>query len=791
MKTLFNSFSDWLLAPDLGDMQKEISSRNGITLYRISQISILVTLLDVLNQSEVRVLYAVICSLLLLTVQVILAVIIYRHRPAVTQSEKATLCLYLYESLLLLCSMLCGTFLGPDHYAISFLIFLAVFPVLILDAPWRIILYMSVWNALFLCCSHAVKTPHLFHYDLIHILISFVGSLICLSIVLSSRLDEIRSHAKLLENDRTDSLTHLYNRRYFLYLAEKEIDAAKARDKYSIIYYDFNNIRDFNREYGFDEGDNLLKEFAHLLQQNYAGRICARFGEDHFVTLAKKDEWETITQNLTKDLDYYIVKRFGRHMITDLSGMTKLPSVISMKETTTMPLSIRCGVCDIPDSASTEIACDHARIACHYHAQDSPFNYKIYDDSINRETQNESYVLQHIDEAIRDGRIRVFYQPIARAATDQVSNEEALARWDDPTFGLLPPSEFIPVLERHGLLFKVDFYVLEQVLRDFETRRKAGMRVVPVSINLSRNDFYGHDAVEEVCRRVDAAHCPHNMIDIEITESAYAADSENIMQAMNRFHEAGFRVWMDDFGSGYSSLNLLKDSPFDLIKLDMRFMQNFDSRTEIVVGSILSMASQMGIDTLAEGVETAQQRNALRHLGCGRLQGYYYSKPLPLEKIMKYQQSSAHLVMEDHAHASYYDQVSRVNLAEPLTYYRDPLVEGLTDSLPAAISQWDDQAGTLLILRANTAFERAQTELSDARYDFSVIGTTDRFTYVPKDETAEAIRECIRTGSWVTMQIVMKNKQVAFYIHAVGNDEVNHKSAVLFVAIPSRIQTRT
>ena len=259
---------------------------------------------------------------------------------------------------------------------------------------------------------------------------------------------------------------------------------------------------------------------------------------------------------------------------------------------------------------------------------------------------------------------------------------------------------------------------------------------------------------------------------------------------MNRFHKAGFRVWMDDFGSGYSSLNLLKDSPFDLIKLDMRFMQNFDSRTEIVVGSILSMASQMGIDTLAEGVETAQQRNALRHLGCGRLQGYYYSKPLPLEKIMKYQQSSAHLVMEDHAHATYYDQVSRVNLAEPLTYYRDPLVEGLTDSLPAAISQWDDQAGTLLILRANTAFERAQTELSDARYDFSVIGTTDRFTYVPKDETAEAIRECIRTGSWVTMQIVMKNKQVAFYIHAVGNDEVNHKSAVLFVVIPSRTQTQ-
>ncbi|RRF95462.1 MAG: GGDEF domain-containing protein [Lachnospiraceae bacterium] len=787
MKSLINKFSKWLLSTDLKDMQSEINSRNAISLYRISQAGVIVTLLNILNQVNLRSYNALLCNLVLLVIQIIISIACFCCQNSVKQSPKATSELYLYESLMLVFNLVSSTFINHNIKGVAFLIYATVLPLLIIDIPWRVILFMTIWDTSFICCSFIAKSPHLFQVDLGHILMSYVNTLICLSIVLSSRLNEIKNHVRFLKSDRTDHLTNLYNRRYFLYLAKKELSSARIKYDYSIIYYDFNNIRDFNQEHGFRDGDTLLKKFAIFLQNNYPSRLCARFGEDHFVVLAKNDEWKNATINLIKDLDAFIIRRYGRHIITDLTATSGLTSDINKEEEAiTMPLSIRCGVCAVPDSSSLESACDNARIACHYYSADNPFNFMIYDESIAHDIQSSAYVRQHIDEAVQKGYIKVYYQPIARAATNQICNEEALARWEDPTYGLLQPSSFIPILERHALLYKVDFYVLEQVLRDFKTRKESGMRIVPVSINLSRNDFYGLDVVKEVTSRVDAANCPHNLIDIEITESAYAADPKKIMQAMDGFHKAGFHVWMDDFGSGYSSLNLLKDSSFDLIKLDMRFMKNFDSRTEIVVGSILSMASQMGIDTLAEGVETEKQRNELRRLGCGRLQGYYYSKPSPLSYIIDKQTNNPGFTIEDHSHVSYYDQVSRFNLDKPLACFEDSLVEGFTNSLPAAISQWDDKEGTLLILRANTAFTQAQKDLSDIRYDFSALGATDQYTYVPGKETADAIRESISTGRGVSYQLIMNKVPVTFYVHMIGKDDLSDRNAILFVVIPNR-----
>ena len=778
-------FHEWLLARDLRDSQEEISERNKKTLIRVSWVSIGITLLNIVVQSIPHILYGVILNILVLVFQIIAAaILLWYHRSNKPALRNATSLLYGYEAIMLLCGLSCSTILNSGTNAISYIIFSSIFPIIILDIPWRILCFKFSWDVLFILFALLFKNRDIFFTDLVNFLLCATCSLICLVVVISSRLDEIRNHRKAVEADRTDDLTGLWNHRYFSQCAAQIVKS--ENNSFCIVYYDFNNIRDFNHVYGFSEGDRLLAEFARMLKKNYPDRLCGRFGEDHFVVLAKADEWKTAGLSLTMDLDKYIYQRFDRHIQSNIKNRSLIDRS-DTKEAATMPLSIRCGICGIPDSHGVDDACDKARIACHYRIHDNPAEYRIYDESLAESTQSEAYVLRHIDEALQMNHIKVYYQPIARATTDQVCSEEALARWDDPVYGLMPPSRFIPVLEEHGLLYKIDFYVLEQVLRDFRTKAKAGISCVPVSINLSRNDFYGRDIVDEICRRVDAAECPHHMIDIEITESAYASDTGVILHAMNRFHEAGFRLWMDDFGSGYSSLNLLKDSKFDLIKLDMRFMQNFDKKTEVIVGSVISMANRMGIDTLAEGVETEEQRNALRYLGCSRLQGYYYSRPLTLDKVIGLVTQSHRFPFEKHDRAAYYDQISRVNLSDPLAYYYDPIVSGLTDSLPAAISEWDDAESTLLILRANLAFKQAQKNLSDIRYDFSRIGTTDEYKYTPMPETQKAVRECIRTNAWVVRQIRMKDAVFALYMHEVGFNSIDNANAVLFVVIPSRV----
>ncbi len=338
--------------------------------------------------------------------------------------QKATELFYWYEVPVLLCGLACGTILDPTEIAITYLIFTATLPIVILDIPWHVLLFKFSWDAVFIICALLFKTPNIFLNDLVNTLMCNICSFACLIIVISSRLDELRNHRKAVQADRMDDLTGLWNHRYFSQCSSQIVKDAPAGSSFCIVYYDFNNIRDFNHVYGFSEGD--------------------------------------------------------------------------------------------------------------------------------------------------------------------------------------------------------------------------------------------------------------------------------------------------------------------------------------------------------------------------RLQGYYYSRPLPLDAIYEHASSPEGLAFENHDCAAFYDQVSRVNLSEPLSYYYDPIVSGLTDSLPAAISVWNDREGTLLILRANGAFMQAQKKLTDVRYDFSQIGTTGEYTYTPLPETQEAVRECIRTNGWVVRQLQMKGNNVALYMHEVGFNSIDNTNAVLFVVIPSK-----
>lgn len=229
------------------------------------------------------------------------------------------------------------------------------------------------------------------------------------------------------------------------------------------------------------------------------------------------------------------------------------------------------------------------------------------------------YIQTHIDEALEKGWIQLYYQPVVRALSRTLAGYEALARWQDPVRGLISPAAFIPALEEIHAIHKLDLYMVDQICSLYGPRNDLGFPTVPISFNLSRLDFFDCDIHAEISRRVDRAGVPHGNLAIEITESVFVQDMSVIAPILDQFRQDGYSLWMDDFGSGYSSLNVLKDYAFDTIKLDMEFLRRFTDRAKVIVESVIRMAKDLNIQTLAEGVETEAQAEFLRNIGCSLL----------------------------------------------------------------------------------------------------------------------------------------------------------------------------
>ena len=239
------------------------------------------------------------------------------------------------------------------------------------------------------------------------------------------------------------------------------------------------------------------------------------------------------------------------------------------------------------------------------------------------------YIVAHVDEAVEGGWVVPYYQPVVRTLTGKLCGSEALARWEDPTYGLLMPDKFIPALEDAGLIYKLDCSIVQQVCRQYRESIDAGIPVVPISFNLSRLDFDLCDIFSVIERAVHEYEVPRGMLNIEITETVFGTDPSFMAGMVGKFHDVGYQVWMDDFGSGYSTLNALKDFDFDELKIDMEFLNRFGDKSKTILASVVDMAKKLGIQTLAEGVETEEHRKYLRRIGCEKMQGYLFGKPMP------------------------------------------------------------------------------------------------------------------------------------------------------------------
>ena len=404
-----------------------------------------------------------------------------------------------------------------------------------------------------------------------------------------------------------DPVTGLMTPYRFAMLLQDVLNDDRLRSVCSVLYFDIEDFKSYNRAFGRPLGDELLHFAANLIRESFEGDIVGHIAIDRFVVATSAAD---ITARVLAI--YNAVRDFSKDFAPEM----------------------KCGIYKARHGRlESGIAMDWAKLACESIKGSYGVAYREFDAEMERHVNVSQYVLHHVEQALSEGWIHVYYQPVVSATTGELRGYEALARWQDPVLGLMPPTTFVPVLEEARTTHMIDLYVVRQVCERLAKWKAEGHPLVSVSVNLSRTDFMSCDVVDEVCRIRDEYGIAPDLIDIEVTESALIDNDTHLRHEMERFRSAGHEVWMDDFGSGYSSLNLLKDFEFDVLKIDMAFLQAVDANTraqEILV-AVVQMAKRLGLCTLVEGVETVAQRDFMREAGCDLMQGFLFGRPAPIE----------------------------------------------------------------------------------------------------------------------------------------------------------------
>ena len=323
-------------------------------------------------------------------------------------------------------------------------------------------------------------------------------------------------------------------------------------------------------------------------------------------------------------------------------------------------------------------------------------------------TFNKSkYIIDNFDRALAEGWVEVYFQPIIRTSNGRVCGEEALVRWEDPHLGMLNPMEFVPALEAVNAVYKLDLYVLEITLAKMNEQIRRGLYVVPTSINLSQVDFYTCDVVEEITKRVEKANISRRLIAIEVSEETLSAGNDYIISQLEQFRDLGFQVWMDDYGSGDAALNILQKVHFDALKINMYFVQQIgkSERARIILTELVRLAMSLGMETVIEGVEYEEQVKFLQQIGCTKLQGFFYCKPLPISNIFERYERGISIGFENPKETSYYSAVGRISLYD-LSFARNNSNELLNyfDAFPLAIVESNGKS--IRLVRGNESFAK-------------------------------------------------------------------------------------
>ncbi|MBR0367166.1 MAG: EAL domain-containing protein [Clostridia bacterium] len=567
----------------------------------------------------------------------------------------------------------------------------------------------------------------------------------------------------------TDMLTGLPNMRCFFRLAVTErrrlLNEGKAP---AMLYFDLVGMKHYNRQYGFKEGDHLLCDVGQILVRFFGEKCVCRYSEDHFAAVTDEASAEAVLAEVFKACE-------------GANGGNSLP--------------VRVGIYrNSIENAGVNVACDRAKFACDRHNDSYASGFYYFDEAMLDQLDGVRYIINHLDQALAEGWIQVYYQPIVRAVNGRVCDEEALCRWIDPVKGMLSPALFVPILETARLMYRVDLYVLDRILEKMHAQRELGLQVVPHSLNLSRADFDACDIVEEIRRRVDDAGIARDRLTIEITESIIGSDFDFIKEQILRFQALGFQVWMDDFGSGYSSLNVLQDIHFDLVKFDMLFLKSFykGDESKVILTDLIRMAIDLGVDTVCEGVETAEEVEFLREVGCSKLQGYYYSRPNSFETILERYRTGTAIGFENPEEAEYYAAIGRVNLFD-ITVIADTesTRKDYFNTLPAGILEVTDSE--LDYARTNPAYRN----FIKRYFDFDLAARPDGYSVSPEGPPAmflKLVRQCSAEGNRTLYDDKLADgSKVHGVMNPVGTNPVTGATAVaiaiLSISAPDKSTT--
>ncbi len=446
------------------------------------------------------------------------------------------------------------------------------------------------------------------------------------------RIIDLYEKKNIIDSAESDPLTGLYSHDFFFeYIRQLEQYNDTPMDA---IVMDIEHFHLINEIYGRSEGDRILKRVAAIIEseldENF-GIACRYAADTFYIYQSCMDDYKTLTDRI----------------IEEMSSVSLSPAKIR----------VRIGINrNIDRNDTCEQWFDHAKLACDGLRSDYTRQVAYYDSDLNDRHLYHEKLIHDIDSSIENGDFVVFYQPKYRITGSRpvLGSAEALIRWKHPELGMISPGDFIPLFESNGLVQKLDRFVWgEAAARVAEWKEKYGF-TIPVSVNVSRIDIYDPDLEDRLLGILDRNGLSSSELLLEITESAYSDNASRLIEVVNSLRQKGFRVEMDDFGSGYSSLNMLTTIPIDVLKMDMKFVRNMlnDEKSLKLCELVMDISRFLDVPVVAEGVEEQAQYDMLKSMGCEIIQGYYFSKPLPAEEFQSLIEKEAALSSKNLSSAS-------------------------------------------------------------------------------------------------------------------------------------------
>lgn len=578
---------------------------------------------------------------------------------------------------------------------------------------------------------------------------------------------------KLYEDDLRaaafiDPLTGLFNRHAFIQNARKMLDENPLTE-FALMNLNIGSFKVVNDLLGRDVGDRVLNIIADAIRMLFAGRgVYARFFSDNFIVITSYSER-------------------GVHPLTFLDAVQK---AVASSGLISHEVQYYIGVYKITErEMSIENMADRAAIACRSINGSYQEHIAYYDEKMRLTMIEEQEICDESRRALENGEFCVYYQPVYGIKAKRFVSAEALVRWNHPTKGMISPGKFVPVFEKNGFIAELDLYVLEQVCKYMKRREDEGLPKFPISVNISRMSLYDTNLFETISGITDKYNIDPRYFRIEITESAYNDNPAQLLETIGKLREKCYPVLMDDFGSGYSSLNTLKDIPIDILKLDMKFMQGFEKNGKVgtIVTSVSRMAKWLNIPMLAEGVETKEQFDFLVSVGCAYIQGYYFSRPVPENEFTQL------IAIEEVTGVS--AEIERYGLGKEVNELlgSNALVSKLISGAFGGFGIYEMYDNKLEVIRVNDGYRKIMG-YTPGSFEEERINIWEMMPPEDAEQSRKACLEAINTDKAVTMTIRRfdKNGRLLYLegIHRkLGGTEENPIICIAFNDITEQIKS--